>query len=186
MSRPTLFALYLMGVVACDDGKPSAEELRASAAKAEATAAEAEATAKRASEAADLKAQEAVAATRAEWVAYERATWDPNWDKFATSTEPTWVSTDYNFERSKDSVTITRVTYDKGGRLEDAVLGATVKAQYATDRDVTSKNVSVDVVDNVVHLRGAVDSQAEIREAIRLAINTRGVHQVVSHLTVKS
>lgn len=184
MYRPILFAAFLVALVACGDAKPDAAELRADAVKAEAEADKAATAAAEAAAASEAKSREAAAATQVEWREYQAETWNPTWDQFYTSTDVTWKSTEYTFDRNKDSVTITRVNYDKGGRLEDGLLKTAVKAQYTTDKDVTGKNIEVSVTDNVVHLRGQVASRAEAREAVRLAINTRGVHQVISHLTV--
>ena len=175
-------AAVLMGAFACATDTSTAdraEELRIEAQKADATADQAAAEA-------DAKAKAAAEATKAEWREYERNSWDPAWDKFYVSTEPKWEGPDWRFERTNDGIVVYRVDVEgpTGSRVEDSVLAAAVNAQYVTDKDVKAHNVDVEVVDNVVHLRGTVGSAAEAREAVRLAINTRGVYHVVSHLKV--
>lgn len=184
-------AFILISAVACGDAAVVDERtktenaLRADAVKTSDEANKADADLARAAAVADAKDKEAAAAN-AEWREYQAETWNPNWDKFEASTETKWESPDYSYERTKEGVVVVRVddTNHEHSRVEDSVLAASVNAQYVTDKDVKAHRVSVEVVDNVVHLRGVVGSKAEAREAVRLAINTRGVHKVFSHLTV--
>jgi hypothetical protein len=174
--------LAFVAAIGCADNTPdhNAEALRVDAEKAEVDA-------KKAADEAEAKAKEAADATKAEWREFQRDNWDPNWDKFYDSTEVKWDSPDYRFERNKDEIVIERVNKgegEAGSKVEDATLATAVNAQFATDKDVTARNINVEVVDNVVHLRGNVSTKTEAREAVRLAINTRGVNRVVSHLNV--
>ena len=74
--------------------------------------------------------------------------------------------------------------------MDDAYITAKVKGQFIQakifgDKDVAAL-VSVETIDGVVHLSGAVDNATEIKNAIKLAKSVKGVKQVESRLTVKS
>lgn len=172
--------LALVSALACDGSAPenNAEELRTEAATAKVDADQAAADA-------DAKSKVAAEATKQEWREYQRESWNPEWDRFYVSTEPKYETPDYTLERKDDSIRVTRKGADGHGRVEDAILANFVNAQFGTDKDVKAKDIDVQVIDNVVHLRGTVSSKAEAAEAVRLAINTQGVHDVVSHLKVK-
>jgi osmotically-inducible protein OsmY len=189
MQKLLLPALLLVSAIACSDNNTTqadrAEELRVEASKANTDAQKADAVADQKVKVADEKEKEAAAATQQEWHEYARETWNPDWDKFYASTEPKWEGPNYAYERSNEGITITRKDNDDDhSRVEDAMVATAVNSQYVTDKDVKAHHIDVEVVDNVVHLRGTVATPSEASEAVRLAINTRGVHRVVSHLTV--
>lgn len=183
-------ALALLAAMACNSAaNPTAADLKADAAKAQQEAAVAKADAERAQKEAEKQAREA-AAKAAEWHEFQQATWDPTWDKFNDSKEPRFQGTGYALERdttgSTGSITVRRVRPIAPVEVQqDTAIKSAVEAKFATDKDVSGRNIDVQVVDNVVHLRGTVGSKAESREAVRLALNTRGVYDVISHLTVK-
>ena len=95
---------------------------------------------------------------------------------------------EYVVERGTDgAVTAWRETQRVAGHadetLSDAAILAAVKTRLLADRDVSGSQIDVDVRDRVVTLRGRVDSITEAQQALRLALDTRGVERVVSHLT---
>lgn len=68
--------------------------------------------------------------------------------------------------------------------VSDAAITSAVKTKFLGDTKVSGLNINVDTKDNVVTLTGTVHSAAEKAEAVRLARTTKGVKNVVSHLTV--
>jgi len=69
--------------------------------------------------------------------------------------------------------------------LTDAEITSAVKTKFLADTKVGGLGINVDTSDHVVTLTGAVHSDAEKAEALRLARTTMGVHKVVSKLTVE-
>lgn len=68
----------------------------------------------------------------------------------------------------------------------DARVTAKIKAKLLRDPDLSAWNISVNTTDGVVTLSGSVSSVKDIGKAILLAMDTDGVHKVVSTLQVKS
>ncbi|AWV08096.1 BON domain-containing protein [Marilutibacter maris] len=69
----------------------------------------------------------------------------------------------------------------------DSWITTKVKAQLLADDDVEGSEIDVDTLEGVVHLSGALASQAEIDEAVSIARNTEGVVDVdASGLSVSS
>ena len=69
----------------------------------------------------------------------------------------------------------------------DSWITTKVKAQLLAADNVEGSEVDVDTLEGVVHLSGALASQAEIDAAVSIARNTEGVHDVdASGLTVSS
>ncbi|MFA5056755.1 MAG: BON domain-containing protein, partial [Opitutaceae bacterium] len=73
-----------------------------------------------------------------------------------------------------------------GERIDDARIIAVVKAKYVLDSDLSALAISVDCRDGDITLSGVVKSPALIGRAIALALETRGVRNVTSSLTVQS
>ena len=71
-----------------------------------------------------------------------------------------------------------------GEYVSDAGLTAKIKAKMALDDSVRARTIDVSTTDGVVTLAGTVGSSAERDQAIRLARDTKGIKQVVNHLTV--
>ena len=95
----------------------------------------------------------------------------------------------YLVEVGKDgAVTAWRETERVGGQageeLTDAVILAAVKGRFLSSRDVQGTRIDVDVRDHVVTLKGRVRSLGEAQRAVAVALDTRGVERVISHLTV--
>ncbi len=71
-----------------------------------------------------------------------------------------------------------------GDTLEDAWIHAKIVAKLIGDSKTPERNINVDVVNNDVTLRGAVDSAEAKAEAERVAKDTAGVKKVVNQLKV--
>lgn len=73
-----------------------------------------------------------------------------------------------------------------GDRIADARVTAVVKAKYVLDADLSAIDIGVHCKDGEVTLTGTVASPRLIGRAIALALDTNGVHHVVSKLAVQT
>lgn len=71
-----------------------------------------------------------------------------------------------------------------GDSLDDAWIHTKIVAKLIGNSDTPERKINVDVVNNVVTLRGAVDTAEQRAEAERVAKATEGVTRVVNHLKV--
>jgi len=71
-----------------------------------------------------------------------------------------------------------------GSSIDDAWIHAKIVAKLATDSKTPERKINVDVNNNVVTLRGTVDSPEQKQEAERIARETDGVKQVNNQLRV--
>jgi osmotically-inducible protein OsmY len=69
--------------------------------------------------------------------------------------------------------------------VEAAALTSKIKAKMALDDLVKASDINVDTDGSVITLTGDVGSADERRRALRIATETEGVTQVVSHLRVR-
>lgn len=67
----------------------------------------------------------------------------------------------------------------------DARITAAIKAKLLRDQNLSALKISVSTSGGIVTLSGTASSPENIREAIQLAMDTDGVHKVVSTLQVK-
>ena len=67
----------------------------------------------------------------------------------------------------------------------DARITAKIKTKLLADRDLSGLKISVDTTEGRVTLAGIVSSHEHIGKAMRLALETEGVHEVASTLQVK-
>ncbi len=72
-----------------------------------------------------------------------------------------------------------------GARIDDARVVTVIKAQYVLDSSLSARTISVECHDGEVTLAGTVSSADLLGRAVALALDTNGVRNVVSHLTVK-
>jgi hypothetical protein len=70
--------------------------------------------------------------------------------------------------------------------IDNARLVTIINGRYIADRDLSSFKINVDATQGVVTLKGTVKSAELLGRAIALALDTDGVRQVVSELTVES
>ncbi len=75
---------------------------------------------------------------------------------------------------------------DVGDRLDDARIVAVIKGKYIVEKELSAFAINVDCRDGAVSLTGSVTSVEHIVRAVTLALQTGGVHDVVSQLVVKN
>lgn len=73
-----------------------------------------------------------------------------------------------------------------GGRMADARIVAVIKAKYVLDSTLSALDIDVDCHDGRVVLKGTVQTPNLIGRAIVLALDTKGVKNVVSRLKVSA
>ena len=71
-----------------------------------------------------------------------------------------------------------------GSGVDDAWIHSKIVAKLITDKDTPERKINVDVTNNVVTLRGTVDTLAAKEEAERIAKQTDGVKTVRNQLKV--
>jgi osmotically-inducible protein OsmY len=71
-----------------------------------------------------------------------------------------------------------------GDSLDDAWIHAKIVAKLIGNSDTPERKINVDVVNNIVTLRGAVNNAEQKAEAERVAKDTDGVKRVVNQLKV--
>ena len=73
-----------------------------------------------------------------------------------------------------------------GEIMDDARIVAMIKGKYVVDRDLSALAISVSCQDGEVRLAGSASSEQHIGKAVTIALETHGVHNVISQLTVKN
>lgn len=73
-----------------------------------------------------------------------------------------------------------------GEKMDDARIIAVIKGKYVVEKNLSSFDISVNCDDGTVKLAGWVNSPAQIGRAIELALQTNGVHHVISDLSLKT
>lgn len=73
-----------------------------------------------------------------------------------------------------------------GTAADNARIVTLIKTKYVTDSDLSALKIDVDADSGLVTLKGTVTSPELIGRAIVLALDTQGVAQVVSLLTVEA
>lgn len=90
--------------------------------------------------------------------------------------------TEANAREQRDKA---RETGEKlGDSLDDAWIHTKLVAKFIGDANTPGSKINVDVVNNVVTLRGTVDTSEQRVEADRIARDTEGVKRVVNQLKV--
>ena len=76
-----------------------------------------------------------------------------------------------------------------GAVIMDATANArttlAIKTKLLAEPGVSALNINVDTTDGLVTLSGTVSGYEEVAKAVRIALETEGVHKVVSTLQVK-
>jgi hypothetical protein len=67
----------------------------------------------------------------------------------------------------------------------DARITGAIKAKFAVDSELSALSISINTTEGVVTLSGTVSSHEHIAKAIRLALETEGVREVISTLQVR-
>jgi hyperosmotically inducible periplasmic protein len=92
---------------------------------------------------------------------------------------------EYTEEHAREEREKARGTGDRlGDSLDDAWIHTKLVAKFIGDADTPGRKINVDVVNNVVTLRGTVDTAEQRAEAERIARDTDGVRRVVNQLKV--
>jgi osmotically-inducible protein OsmY len=73
---------------------------------------------------------------------------------------------------------------DKGAGFNDDVIGERVKSAFSNDSTLRTMDISIDVRDRVVHLRGFVSSMSDMARAEALARGVQGVTGVKNAIRV--
>ena len=71
-----------------------------------------------------------------------------------------------------------------GGAADARVTGA-IKGKLVANKDLSALSISVNTTEGIVTLSGSVNSAEDISKAMLLAMETDGVHEVISTLQVK-
>ena len=97
---------------------------------------------------------------------------------------------DIKNEMSKTGEVIREKAQQAGAAISDATadarITAAIKGKYVRDPDLSAIKISVSTSNGTVTLSGTASSPENIKKAIQLAMDTDGVHKVVSTLQVKS
>jgi osmotically-inducible protein OsmY len=73
-----------------------------------------------------------------------------------------------------------------GGAIDNARIVTVINGKFVADSDLSALKINVDADNGVVTLKGTVKSLDAVGKAMALALDTDGVHQVVSLLTVEN
>jgi osmotically-inducible protein OsmY len=92
---------------------------------------------------------------------------------------------EFTEERAREQREKARGTGEKiGDSLDDAWIHMKLVTKFIGGADTPSRKINVDVVNNVVTLRGVVDTAEQRAEAERIAGDTDGVRRVINQLKV--
>ena len=73
-----------------------------------------------------------------------------------------------------------------GEKISDVRILTVIKSKYVLDRDLSAREISVDVTHGAVVLSGSVSSEALIGRSTALALDTDGVVNVTSRIAVEA
>lgn len=118
----------------------------------------------------------------------EDAIWTDAWEGITEGAEEVGEAGEWTFEKAEDGAIVVwrgvkRVAGGARDESADAALLTAVKGRLADEKEFDVNQINVDVEEGIVTLRGEVDSGAQAAKAVRIALNTKGVDQVVSYLT---
>jgi osmotically-inducible protein OsmY len=77
-------------------------------------------------------------------------------------------------------------TISVGERMDDARIVTVIKGKLVVEKNLSVLDIDVECHDGAVKLSGKVESTAQIGQAVILALQTSGVHDVISDLAVKT
>jgi len=70
------------------------------------------------------------------------------------------------------------------GAASNAKVTTAIKAKLVAEPGLPSFNINVDTTDGLVTLSGKVESHEQVARAVKLALETDGVHKVISTLQI--
>jgi hyperosmotically inducible protein len=88
-------------------------------------------------------------------------------------------------ELAKTSQVVRSKASSAGEIIDDARITTVIKGKYVLDKNLSVLAISVSCQDGEVRLTGSVTSVELIGRAVTLALETSGVHNVVSQLVVR-
>ena len=92
-------------------------------------------------------------------------------------------------ELAKSGKVVRKKALEVGDKIVDATanarITAAIKAKLALDSELSAVSIAVNTTDGVVTLSGTVSSHENIGKAMKLAMQTDGVREVISTLQVK-
>jgi osmotically-inducible protein OsmY len=92
---------------------------------------------------------------------------------------------EYTQENARQEVEKARANKESvGDSIDDAWIHSKIVAKLITDKDTPEHKINVDVMNNIVTLRGWVDNAKDRQEAERIAAQTDGVKRVNNQLKV--
>ena len=99
------------------------------------------------------------------------------------------TSEDIKRELERTSMVVREKTKKAGAAISDATANArtttAVKSKLIAEPGLSAFSINVDTTDGLVTLSGTVSSHDEIAKAVRIALETDGVHKVISTMQVK-
>lgn len=121
-------------------------------------------------------------------VVAETSHWAQDWQAVAENGQPSAQSDSWVLERIDDgTIRVYRQEQRVGGgalgRIDDAVVEGRVYARLAAADGTRGKGFGVSARDGVITLTGNADSSDQARDAVRVALDTEGVDEVVARLT---
>jgi osmotically-inducible protein OsmY len=98
-------------------------------------------------------------------------------------------SEDIKDELNRTGMIVREKTKKAGQAIADATANArttaTIKSKLIAEPGISALSINVDTTDGLVTLSGTVGSEEEVAKAVRIALETDGVHKVISTLQVK-
>ena len=96
---------------------------------------------------------------------------------------------DIKEELARTSIVVREKARQAGAVIMDATANArttlAIKTKLLAEPGVSALSINVDTTDGLVTLSGTVSGYEEVAKAVRIALETEGVHKVVSTLQVK-
>lgn len=104
------------------------------------------------------------------------------WENLSLKTE------DLRAELARDGKIVRTKVKNAGSALADAAadakITASVKTKYVAEPGLSALSIAVNTTDGVVTLSGKVSSIEDVQRAMKIALDTDGVREVVSSLQV--
>lgn len=101
-----------------------------------------------------------------------------------------WKTDAIKEELARSGMVVREKARQAGAALSDAAANArvtaTIKAKLVAEPGLSALSINVDTTDGLVTLSGTVPSHEHVAKAVKLALETDGVHKVVSTLQVKA
>jgi osmotically-inducible protein OsmY len=96
---------------------------------------------------------------------------------------------DIKEELSRTGMIVREKAKKAGQAIADATanarITAAIKSKLIAEPGISALSINVDTTDGLVTLSGTAGSEEEIAKAVRIALETEGVHKVISTLQVK-